>query len=231
VPQLRKRFLTKYDGSILDDTFDARDVKRVQTDDAYLRCYLRSPKAEGDIEKAADVLNMALEWRAKWKMNDCTEADIHPDVRAKKGIYYNGVDLEGHKILIVRVKTQKKGVLVEEGKKFFAFNLEQQFRTAPENQITIIFDFTDAGVTNMDMEISKFMVTATSVYFPNLIAHNLMFKMGLPLETLFKIIQSWMEPRQKKLTAFVKRSNIQQFVHSSQLEPQMVRDAADTKAK
>lgn len=77
-------------------------------------------------------------------------------------------------LVIVRVKTQKNGVLVEEGKKYFAWALEQQFRMMPENQITIIFDFTDAGVSNMDMEVSKFMVTATSIYYPNLIGTLLM---------------------------------------------------------
>ncbi len=60
-------------------------------------------------------------------------------------LYFNTCDFA----VIVKVKTQKKGVLVEEGKKNFAYGLEQQFRVTPENQITIIFDFTDAGVTNM----------------------------------------------------------------------------------
>jgi len=224
VPQLRKRFLSKYEGSILDDTFDARDVKRVKEDDAYLRCFLRSPKTQGDVEKTADILNTALEWRAKVKMTDCTEADLHPDIKAKNFISYKGVDLEDHKILMVRVKTQKKGVLLDEQQKCLVYNLEQHFRVSPEKQITILFDFTDAGVSNLDMDFSKFIVTATAVYFPNIVARYLMFKMGTALEAVYKIIQSWMEPDQKKRTFFVKRSNIQEYVHVGQLEPHMIKE-------
>ena len=52
-------------------------------------------------------------------------------------------------VVIVRVKTQKKGVLVEEGGLFLAFRLEQHVRETRDKQITVIFDFTDAGVTNL----------------------------------------------------------------------------------
>lgn len=49
--------------------FDARDVKRVQEDDAYLRCFMRSAKAHGEVDKAVEMLHLTLDWRAKWKMN------------------------------------------------------------------------------------------------------------------------------------------------------------------
>lgn len=47
------------------------------------------------------------------------------------------------------MKTQKKGHLLEETEKYFVIMMEQQFRINPEKQIVVLFDFTDAGASNM----------------------------------------------------------------------------------
>ena len=56
-------------GSILDDTYDERDVKWVKTDDGFLRSVLACGKAGGNVAKAVDMLNGVLLFRAKWKAN------------------------------------------------------------------------------------------------------------------------------------------------------------------
>ncbi len=53
--------------------YDERDVKRLDEDDAYARCFLRTLKAKGDAKKAADVVHECFKFRksvgiwGKWK--------------------------------------------------------------------------------------------------------------------------------------------------------------------
>ena len=60
-------------------TFDERDVERVKTDDAYCRCFLRTLKSKGNVDKALDVMDNALKFRKENEINGklcndrCTE--------------------------------------------------------------------------------------------------------------------------------------------------------------
>ena len=58
-----------FTGSILDDTFDERDVNWVKSSDPLIRCCLKAHKTGGDVNKATDLLNDILLFRAKYKLN------------------------------------------------------------------------------------------------------------------------------------------------------------------
>lgn len=51
-----------------------------------------------------------------------------------------------------------------------------------------------------------------------------MFKMGVALETVWKIIKGWLDAEQSKKTYFVKRTNIQEYIDASELEPHMIKE-------
>ena len=51
-----------------------------------------------------------------------------------------------------------------------------------------------------------------------------MFKMGVALEAVWKIIKGWLDAEQSKKTYFVKRANIQEYIDAEQLEAHMIRD-------
>ncbi len=46
----------------------------------------------------------------------------------------------------------------------------------------------------------------------------------LTFEAIYKIMQASMESDQKKKTVFVKRSDIQQYINASELEPHMQKE-------
>jgi GH25 family lysozyme M1 (1,4-beta-N-acetylmuramidase) len=56
-------------GSILDDTYDERDVERVKTDDVFVKAVLDAYQSKGDVDKAVNMLNDVLLFRAKMKIN------------------------------------------------------------------------------------------------------------------------------------------------------------------
>lgn len=68
---LREKFccLSLMIGSILDDTYDERDVEWVKKSDAFVENVLKAHKCKGDIKKAADLMNEILLFRAKYNLN------------------------------------------------------------------------------------------------------------------------------------------------------------------
>ena len=48
-----------------------------------------------------------------------------------------------------QVRKQKKGYLVEEGRQFIAYKFNQHYMKSPGQPIVALFDFSDAGVSNM----------------------------------------------------------------------------------
>ena len=51
-----------------------------------------------------------------------------------------------------------------------------------------------------------------------------MFKMGVALEAIWKIIKGWLDAEQSKKTFFVKRANIQEYIEEGELEAHMLRE-------
>lgn len=224
VPELREKFLKKYEGSILDDTFDERDVEEIKTTDALLRNALRAFKSGGDVNKATDLLNEVLEFRAKMKLRDMKDSDLNAELKEKNGIYFHGTDNEGRKIVHFRVCKQKKGHLVAEARPYLSYFLYQHYKENPEQQVVFLFDFVDAGVSNMDMDVTKYIIKSANTYFPNIAAYNLMFKMGIALEAIWKIIQTFLDADMKKKTYFVSRKDVQKYVPAEQLMAHMIKE-------
>lgn len=52
--------------------------------------------------------------------------------------------------VFVKVKEHKKDAnTLSDVKKFFAWHLEKQYNEEPENEITLVFDMADAGLSNL----------------------------------------------------------------------------------
>jgi len=231
VPEVRQKFLKKYDGSVLDDTYDERDVEWVTEDDRLIKTVIGSFKAKGDVNKAVDLLNDMLLFRAKWEVNDLTKDNIHDYYSESGAMFYQGHDKAGRPILNIVVKSGKRGHLIEDSKKWVAYNLNLQYRKDPSQPITLLYDFLGAGVSNWDIESSKFFAKALNTYFPNVMGCALFFKMSKPLEVVWKTISPFVDEHQSKNTHFCKRSNIQKYVEIDQLLPHMVKDENDNKKK
>lgn len=224
IPEVREKFLKKYDGSILDDTYKDRDVQEIKKSDSLIRNALRAHKTGGDVNKTVDLLNDILLFRVKNKLHDLTEADLNAELKEKNGVYYHGTDKNGHKMLHFRVKQQKKGHLMDEAKTYIAYYMWQHYKDNPDQPIVLFFDFVDAGVSNMDMEVTKYIIKCSNTYFPKIAAYNLMFKMGIALEAIWKIIKTFLDAEQSKVTYFVTRKNVQDYVPADQLLAHMMKE-------
>ena len=58
-----KCILLLLSAEISKGTYDQRDLDRLAKDDGYARCFLRTLKSKGDVDKGADVLNDSFLYR------------------------------------------------------------------------------------------------------------------------------------------------------------------------
>jgi hypothetical protein len=66
---LSLKYYCESSDNIQKGLYDARDVERLDKDDAYARCFLRTLKARGDVDKAADIVNESFKFRKDLGLN------------------------------------------------------------------------------------------------------------------------------------------------------------------
>lgn len=225
IAELREKFLSKFNGNILDDTYDDADVKWVKTSDAFLRNVLCAFKTGGNIDKSVNLIDEVLRFRAKYKLNSLKVTDINATVVKADPILIQGVDKQGYKIMYLKVAAVKKGEHpIEEVKKYLAYVMNKHYMSEPESKVVCMFDCTDAGVTNFDTEMAKFVIACNDTYFPEISTYALMFKLGRTLEVVWALIKTFMNAEQTKKTHVVTRKTVVNYIAEDQLLPHMIKE-------
>lgn len=61
--------------------------------------------------------------------------------------------------------------------KWIAFFFERAYKFNVDDPIVLLFDMSDAGYSNLDMEMIKFVVNCLKTYYPGLIDYMIIFQM------------------------------------------------------
>lgn len=224
VAAVRERFLTKFSGNVLDDTYDSADVNWVKSCDGFIRCVLRTFRTGGDVDKSVALIDEILRFRAKLRLSSLTEADLNQTLLKLNAIFFHGKDKSGYDVMYLRLCMVKKGQFpLDDIKQFLAYFMNKHYMADPERPTVTLFDCTDAGVSNMDVDVSRFVVACNSTYFPELAAYGLLFKMGRALEVVWAIIKTFMNADQTANTHVVSRKNVQNYIPADQLLPHMIK--------
>lgn len=94
------------------------------------------------------------------------------------------------KLLVFCVGKHVKGIeKAEDMKKFFVYQLERLGREEGLAQFSIVFDCRNAGLKNMDMEFTQFMINVMKDYYPDPLNYIIVFEMPWVLNAAFKIIK------------------------------------------
>jgi len=222
VVELRERFLKEYKEAAENGSYDERDLERVRSSDPYVTCFIRTFCTNGDLAKPTEMIDTVLKFRKEIKINDLKPESFPEELQSRKFLYWHGEDKENRKILHFRVSQHQKGKLVQEVKSYIAMFLEEYHRANLGVRMVLIFDFTDAGIMNMDLDVVRYIITCLSTYFPGILAYILLFEMPWLLSSVWKVIRSWLTEEQKKKILLVKKSEILTHISSEQLEPHML---------
>jgi len=217
-PELRAAFRKKYDENIHNGLYDKRDLDRLDTDDAYARCFLRTLKARGNVEKALECVHESFKFRKEigiWDLNDST---FPAELTDKKAIYYKGVDVKGHPILYINVKennssSEHANLL----KQYVAWNFEVHQRKDPEVMCVVLMDMSGAGTGNLNTDMTKFIITCFSTYFPAFVAYMINYEMPFLLSATWSVISAFLSSEQKQKLLVVKKKDIGKYIPEEHL--------------
>ncbi|XP_047126830.1 motile sperm domain-containing protein 2 isoform X1 [Hydra vulgaris] len=213
IEELRKRFLSR--GPELEE-FDKRDIERVHQDDIYVEFFFNHK--HGDMEKALEMMVDCLKWRSQFGINDIMERNIDRRLFELGFLYPRNKDKHGNPLLFFHMKKYKKELFdMKEVKKLFAFALEKLSLQYPGKQITMVFDMQDSGISNMDMDLIKFVITCFQLYFPNILEYLIVYETPWILTAAWKIVKGWMSSDGISKIKMVGKNDITSYIAPEKL--------------
>ncbi|CAH2000838.1 unnamed protein product [Acanthoscelides obtectus] len=210
IEELRNLFLkdveTKGSGSV-----HPKDLARVKTSDDWLRRFIMHQ--EYDTQRALEMLWNSVRWRKENDVNDLDESKVRMDILVMGGFFPHGADIDGCKLLVFKCKKHTKGAIkMEELQKCIIYWFERLERMVQGKMITLFFDMEGCGLSNMDMELIKYLIGLFKEYYPYFLNYILIFEMPWILSTAFKVIKSWLPPKAVEKIKFVSTKDISSYV-------------------
>ncbi|XP_053352780.1 motile sperm domain-containing protein 2 [Clarias gariepinus] len=219
VQETRQRFK---DDFVQDSAqkYDSRDVERLLRDDALVQNYLTWRLFV--VDDALKMIDESFQWRREFNVNDLTESSIPRWMFETGAVYLHGYDKEGNKLFWFRVKLHTKdGKTILDKKRYVAFWLERYVKREPGMPLTVVFDMSESGISNIDMDFVKYIINCFKVYYPKSLSKMILYEMPWIMNAAWKIVKTWLGPEAISKLKFVSKSEVTQYIDPEHLPPHM----------
>ncbi|KAG8228141.1 hypothetical protein J437_LFUL002796 [Ladona fulva] len=212
IQELRNKFLQKLDQQTPESGgVHPNDLAKIKNGDAWLKRFLMHNDCE--MKESLDMLWEAVDWRNKVGANDITESTINRGFLEGGVLFVRGKDKDGKPLLILKVKKHTKSHGDPEGlKKYVIYWFERLERLTKGDQITLFFDMADAGLSNLDMELIKYLIGMFKTNYPYFLNFILVFEMPWVMNAAFKIIKSMLPAKGVERLRVVTKSSLKEYV-------------------
>ncbi|KAL7983738.1 hypothetical protein Chor_000614 [Crotalus horridus] len=206
ISEIRQRFETEY-LSAKRNKYDSRDIERLHQDDTWVDNFLIW--RDDIVDDTLKMIDESFQWRKEYAVHDLTESSFPKLMLDVGAIYLHGYDKEGYKIFWFRVKLHTKDSKTQfEKKKLVAFWLERYAKKENGKPLTVVFDMADTGLSNIDFDFVRYIISCFKVYYPNFL-------------TAFKIVKNWLGPEAAALLKLTNKNEIQEYITVEYLPPHM----------
>lgn len=82
-------------------------------------------------------------------------------------------------------------------------------------QITVLFDMEDTGMSNMDLDYTRYIINLFKLYYPNSLNYILVYELPWVLTATFKIIKGLLPPKAVAALKFVNKKNLKVTVFAA----------------
>lgn len=202
------------------ELFHPKDIEKLMSSDEYMtRFWIHTFFMPGD--RVVNTVNMVVntfKWRKQFGVHEITENVLDKKLKEKGALYSCNRDRDGFKILVFCIRKHVKDPQsMQSMKEFFVYILDRLEREENGRKITIIFDSENAGLSNFDIEIVRFVIQSLICYYPNFVSKILVYQMPWILNAAWKIVKSLLPAPAVARIMFVSESSIEQLVSPGHL--------------
>ncbi|XP_051999109.1 motile sperm domain-containing protein 2-like isoform X2 [Xyrauchen texanus] len=143
-------------------------------------------------------------------------------LRAARFICTDTTKRETNSVVWFKVKLHVKDTkTVLDKKRYVAFWLERYAKREPGMPLTVVFDMSESGLGNIDMDFVKYIISCFRVYYPKFLSKMIMYDMPWIMNAAWKIVKTWLGPEAISKLKFVSKSDIQMYIDPEHLPPHM----------
>lgn len=177
-----------------------------------------------DVVKATDLLTRHLQWRKNnWPI---LKEEVEEEAK-KARIHVQGVDKEGHPILVFNLKNHDANNRdMEALMRMTAWWTELAIaKMRPDIcKVTVIMNRVDFTSENSDVEFVKEIIKMFSDNYPERLKYLLVYPTGLFFYGVWSIVKVFLDPvTQAKIKPVVYLSGVQEFIDDAYIPRNMVR--------
>ncbi|KAG8186334.1 hypothetical protein JTE90_005866 [Oedothorax gibbosus] len=214
VQELRNKFLD--DLPTEKQNYHEDDIKRVKENDFFVARYILHN--EKDIEKSYNMLTESLKYRKEMEVNTLRKKDLPKEYFDNRAVILCNKDNRDHPIVAIRCKTHVNNKDTRrQQQQYMLYWVERGLRQSDWGAVTILFDCTDSGVSNVDLDMMRFIFSTFNKYVPWGLGYFFVYNMPWYLSALWKVIKQWVPQRHLEKIKFVDCNSILEFVDVDQL--------------
>lgn len=218
IEELREQFYAKLETGLpnLEGEPHQADIDRIK-DDAWLKKFL--DHQECDVNLALQMLIETIVWRKTNNVNEITESRLSMDY-LKDGLFYpRGKDIDDCTMFVFKSKKHVKGQRDhEELKKCVVYWLERLDRVDKCNRISVFFDMADTGLSNMDMDFTRYLISMFKFYYPDFLNYIFIYELPWVLTAAFKVIKTLLPAKAVAKMKFINKSTVKDFIPLEQAQ-------------
>lgn len=216
---IKAMFFERFKDNVEKSVYHYDDIDRLQKDNEWIKAFYRHSME--DIETTISLMDEVLTWRMSQDINNLIlpgKLCVNEEMFKKGMIFVRNEDINCFKMMHFVVKNHKKDSCSQkELFKFISYFFERNYKFNAEDPIVLVFDMADAGYSNLDMDMIKFVVTCLKTYYPCLIDYMIIYQMPFIFNAAWKVIKNWLPAASVNLIKFCDKKNIKDYIQESQL--------------
>ncbi|XP_059824002.1 motile sperm domain-containing protein 2 isoform X1 [Hypanus sabinus] len=219
ISETRQRFTSEY---VQDkaEKYDSRDIERLKQDNVWVESYLQW--RHYNVDESLKMIDESFQWRKEFSVHDLSESSLPKWTFETGAVYLHGYDKEGNKIFWFRVKLHNKDTKTAlEKKKYVAFWLERYSKREHGKPLTVVFDLTETGISNVDMDFVRFIIYCFKIYYPKYLSKMVIYEMPWIMNAAWKIVKSWLGPDALSMLKFANKTEVQEYINVEYLPTHM----------
>ncbi|XP_058829767.1 motile sperm domain-containing protein 2-like isoform X2 [Topomyia yanbarensis] len=157
-------------------------------------------------------------WRKTANINEICEENIRMDYLHEGMMFPRGKDIDGKTLFIYRSRLYTRGSRnLDDMKRLFLYWLERLIREARDDYITFMFELTNAGVSNVDMDYTRYIITTLKNYYPYSLNYILVYDLPWILNATFHIIKKLLPAKAVDRLKNINNKSIREYIEEDSL--------------